>query len=268
MVKFQFDGDVDYFELDHVAYAQALGDKGMASYRACLDDVRATLGPEPPESQRFSVPDRHERWVLQWNDRRLAVLGHDIDAIIRTHARDRKVAAWLEDTARAFEEIGEIDLAIDLAKQATDFGRGHQSLKAAAHWRKLLDEHLPGRILGSAASGPPALALLDDGSASVQGRGKSWAEYRDELTPATVSSPSTLGAASPLMPMQSSFRLRTLPMCVVAASLRVPGGLLPPKGRSVLMRQPARLAGRSSSPPQWGTERCAWVHKPWSESRR
>ena len=32
------------------------------------------------------------------------------------HARDRKVAACLQQTAEAFEEIGEIDLANDWAK--------------------------------------------------------------------------------------------------------------------------------------------------------
>ena len=31
MMKFQFDGQVDYFELDPVAYAPALGEKGMAA---------------------------------------------------------------------------------------------------------------------------------------------------------------------------------------------------------------------------------------------
>jgi uncharacterized Zn finger protein len=69
---------------------------------------------------------------------------------IRTHAKDRKVAAWLENTAEAFEEIGEIDLAIDWAKQATDFDRGHQSLKAA---------------------------------------GKSWPDYRDEVVTTLAASP-------------------------------------------------------------------------------
>jgi hypothetical protein len=119
----------------------------MASYRR-LDDVTGNTRARATRITTLPVPDRHERWVLEWNDRRLAVLDHDIHAIIRSHAKDRKVAAWLEDTAQACEEIGEIDLAINLAKQATDFGRGHQSLKAADYWRKLLDEHLRGRILG------------------------------------------------------------------------------------------------------------------------
>jgi hypothetical protein len=84
--------------------------------------------------------------MIEWNARRLAVLDRDIDAIIRSHARDRRVAAWLEDTAEAFEEIGEIDLALDWAKQATDFDRGHQSLKAAGYWCKMLAEHRPAEL--------------------------------------------------------------------------------------------------------------------------
>ena len=124
MMKFQFNEEVDYFSLDPVAYAPALGARGMTMYRARLDALRATLGPPPAQSDGWSLPDRHERWVLEHNDQRLAVLDRDIDGIIRTHARDQRVAAWLHDTARAFDEIGEIDLAIDWAHKATDHDRG------------------------------------------------------------------------------------------------------------------------------------------------
>src|SRR5215208_2407194 len=131
MVRFQFDGEVDYFALDPVAYALALGKSGMATYRARLSNIEAGLGPRPSAEDLWTSRLSHAWFVIEWNARRLAVLDGDIDAIIHTHARDRKVAAWLEDTARAFEEIGEINLAIGWAKQATDFDRGHQSLKAA-----------------------------------------------------------------------------------------------------------------------------------------
>jgi Family of unknown function (DUF6880) len=131
MLKFQFAGDVDYFELDPVAYAPALGEAGMRTYRRRLDEIAAGLGPRPSEADQWDSAHSHDWFTLNWNARRLAVFDHDIDAIIRTHARDRRVAAWLEDTAQAFEEIGEFDLAIDWAKQATDFDRDHQSLKAA-----------------------------------------------------------------------------------------------------------------------------------------
>ncbi|PIB75993.1 hypothetical protein CQY22_007915 [Mycolicibacterium brumae] len=142
MVKFQFDGKVDYFELDPVAYAPALGDAGIAAYRARLDELRASLSAEPAEPFHPD-PDLHKRWVLEWNDKRLAVLDHDIAAIIRTHARDRRVAAWFVDTAKAFAEIGEIDLAIDWAAQGVDIGPWHQSLQAAGYWCGLLAEHRP-----------------------------------------------------------------------------------------------------------------------------
>jgi hypothetical protein len=90
--------------------------------------------------------------MIEWNARRLAVLDRDIDAIIRSHARDRKVAALLEDTAEAFEEIAEIDLALDWAKHATDFDRGHQSFKAAGYWCKML-AGTPARRAGPGPSG-------------------------------------------------------------------------------------------------------------------
>ena len=171
MMKFQFDDDeVDYFELDPVAYAPALGEVGMAAYRKRLAEVEAKLGPRPSEGERWTSPHSHEWFTLDWNAQRLAVLDHDIDAIIRTHAKDRKVAAWLEDTAEAFEETGKINLASDWAKQATDFDRGRQSLKAADYWCRLLEEHRPGRGAGRPALGVPQVALVDLSGPAAQGR--------------------------------------------------------------------------------------------------
>ena len=181
MMKFQFDGDVDYFEIDPVAYAPALGDVGMNAYRKRLDAVRATLVPEAPESDRWSVPDRHERWVLDWNDRRLAVLDRDIDAIIRTHARDRKVAAWLQDTAQAFEEIGEIDLAIDWAYQAADHGPGHQALKAAEYWCDLLARHRPAEQLAARHKVFRRWPSATTATRMHRAAGTSWHDYHDAV---------------------------------------------------------------------------------------
>ncbi len=158
MIRFQFDNECDFFTIDPGGYGPALGEKGMAAYRANLDDIAASLRPEPtPEEERASwqnqrigsaqweraASDRYTRFLLEWNARRLAVFDRDIDAIIATHSRDRKVAAWLEDAAEALAEIGEFDLAIDWAKQATDFNDGHQSVKAAEYWCTLLAEHQP-----------------------------------------------------------------------------------------------------------------------------
>lgn len=147
MVKFQFDNECDYFTIDPVAYAPALGTKGMAAYRAKLDERKAALGPRPPEDQRWTSPHSGEWFTLDRNDQRLAVLDRDVDAIIRTHARDRRVAAWLQDTAAALMEIGEVDAAIDWAKQATDFDDGHQARRATDYWCELLAEHRVDELL-------------------------------------------------------------------------------------------------------------------------
>lgn len=189
MVKFQFDGVVDYFTLDPVAYAPALGGAGIASYRARLGQIEAELGPRPPASEVWRSPRSHDWFTLDWNARRLAVLDRDVEAIIATHARDRSVAAWLQDTAVAFEEIGRADLAIDWARQAADFNDGHQSRAAADYWCRLLDAHRPGDALGA------RLAVFrrwpDSGSAARlhAAAGPFWAEYQAEVMATLASRP-------------------------------------------------------------------------------
>lgn len=91
LVAFQFGSACDFFTVDPVAYAPALGDAGVAAYRARLEELGSD--PDPAAGHLTS-----RCWALEWNARRLAVLDRDVDAIVRTHARDRKVAAWLEDT--------------------------------------------------------------------------------------------------------------------------------------------------------------------------
>ncbi len=191
MMKFQFDDDeVDYFELDPVAYAPALGDVGTAAYRKRLAEVDAKLGPRPSEDERWSSRHSHAWFTLDWNAQRLAVLDHDIDAIIRTHAKDRKVAAWLQDTAEAFEEIGEIDLAIDWAKQATDFDRGHQSRKAADYWCGLLEAHRPDEALEARLSVFRKWPSSSSAARLHKAAGKAWPGYRDEVMATLAVSPS------------------------------------------------------------------------------
>ena len=181
MITFQFDGEVDYFELDPVAYAPALGEAGMVAYRARLDAIRATLTPDSVEANSWSVPDRHERWVLAWNDRRLAVLDRDIDAIIRTHARDRRVAAWLQDTAKAFEEIGEIDLAINWARQAAEHHPNHQALQAADYWCELLTRHHPNELAAARRLVFTRWPSSTTAAHLYRAVGSSWPDYRDEV---------------------------------------------------------------------------------------
>jgi len=204
MIKFQFGGEQDFFTIDPVAYATALADRGMVAYRKRLDQIAAGLGPEPSDDQehaafqnRLDDPgsyermanDRHARFLLEWNAKRLAVFDRDAEAIIRTHAKDRRVAAWFEDTARALEEIGEIDLAIDWARRATNFDYGHQSVRAARYWCDLLTEHRPGDLLDARLM---VFRRWPDSGHAAQvhsALGQDWPTYRDEVMAALRPSP-------------------------------------------------------------------------------
>jgi hypothetical protein len=212
MIKFQFDNECDYFNLDPVAYAPALGDIGMVSYRKTLAEVEARIGPRPPKDQKWSSPHSGEWFTLDWNAQRLAVLDRDIEAIIRTHARDRRVAAWLEDTAEAFEEIGEIDLAIDWAKQATNFDRGHQSLKAADFWCKLLAEHRPGELLDARVTRVSPVAVLLHGGVSVSGRREGLARLSQRGCRAPRGQPTRCRAVRPALSQGRAVRMEPGPL--------------------------------------------------------
>lgn len=143
MTRFQLDGDVDFFELDPVAYAPALGEQGMETYRARLADVGQRLGLDPLSEPDYLGQHTHEQLVLQWNAKRLAVHDRDPDMIVRTHARDMRVAAWLLDTAKAFEEIGDLDRALEWAQRGALHEPWHQAQRSAEYWCSLLEEHRP-----------------------------------------------------------------------------------------------------------------------------
>jgi len=189
MIAFQFNDEVDYFTIDPVAYAPALGTKGIDEYRRKLDEITSRLGPRPAKDDDRPNPHWHEWFVLDWNAQRLAVHDRDFDAIIRTHARDRRVAAWLQDTAKAFEEIGEIGLAIDWARQAAEFDSGHQAQRAADYWARLLAEYRPQEVL------PTRLAAFErwpSSSTAAQlhaAAGASWPQYVDLVMQRLTSSP-------------------------------------------------------------------------------
>lgn len=209
MIAFQLDGEVDYFELDPVAYAPALGDEGMATYRTWLAEIAGRLGPVPAGTDRWDTPNRHERWVLEWNERRLAVLDRDVEAIIRTHARDRKVAAWMQDAAEAFEEIGAFDLAIDWAAQATRFDHGHQSLRAADYWCTLLAEHRPDELLAARVEVFRRWPTSSTAARLYRDAGEAWPEHRGEVMERLAASPSdvVLFALDPLKEVELAWEL-------------------------------------------------------------
>jgi len=189
MVSFQFDNECDYFTIDPVAYAPALGEKGIASYRAKLAGIEAGLGPHPPDDPLRTGAHRAEWFTLDRNAQRLAVLDRDVEAIIRTHARDQRVAAWLQDTAEALAEIGELDLAIDWARAALDVGPAHQSLKAGQYWCALLAEHRPVELPAARLEVFRRWPSSSTATHLYRDAGQSWPQLRDEVMARLAVSP-------------------------------------------------------------------------------
>ena len=181
LIAFQFDGKQDFFEIDPVDYAPALGDEGLQRYREQLQRLRDELGPEPTGRDRWFASGGHTRFALDWNAQRLAVLDRDVEAIVATHARDRAVPAWLHDTAKALAEIDRPDLAIDWAKQATDHGDGHQSLEAADYWCALLAEHRPDQVLAARWEVFDRWPAMDTASHLHRAAAAQWPSYRDQV---------------------------------------------------------------------------------------
>ncbi len=188
MIKFQFDGEQDFFTIDPVAYAPALGDVGIEQYRTRLAELSVALPSEPPSARPFGIRS-HEWLVLEHNAQRLAVLDRDVEAIIRTHVRDRTVARWVHDTAEALAEIGEFDLAIDWAKQAADFDRGHQAKAAAEYWCSLLEAHQPASVVAARHEVFRRWPTSSTAARLHDAAGDTWSAYFDEVLTALAPSP-------------------------------------------------------------------------------
>ena len=88
MVRFGFD-DQDFFEVDPVGYASALGDAGLAAYRDAVDARR--------DGDSFAVRYARER---------LAILDRDVDALVRLLGGDLTTPHQFIRVADAMRELG------------------------------------------------------------------------------------------------------------------------------------------------------------------
>ena len=158
LMTFQFGGTQDFFEIDIIDYADALGPKGMAQYRAELARLREITPPEPSEAdqqadwrtrmeepERFKrqTNDRHTRFLLDYNAKRLAVLDRDVDGVIAAYGGDQTRSYRLHDASKALVEIGEVHRAIEFAERAAFLERHHQAEQAAHYWCDLLRQYRP-----------------------------------------------------------------------------------------------------------------------------
>ncbi len=88
MVRFGFD-DQDFFEVDPVRYASALGEAGLAAYRDAVDARR--------DGDSFAVRYARER---------LAILDRDVDALVRLLGGDLTTPYRFIRVAEAMRELG------------------------------------------------------------------------------------------------------------------------------------------------------------------
>jgi len=99
MIRFRF-ADQDFFEVDPVRYANALGDEGMAAYRQAIDAI--------DDAGSFAV--RHAR-------ERLAVLDRDIETITELAGGDLQVPCQFFRVAEAMAELGRDDLVLEWTRR-------------------------------------------------------------------------------------------------------------------------------------------------------
>jgi hypothetical protein len=99
MVRFQFD-DQDFFEVDPVRYASALGETGLAAYRDAVGERR--------DGDSFVVRYAHER---------LAILDRDVDAVVRLLGGDLTTPYQFIRVAEAMRELGLGDELLAWAKR-------------------------------------------------------------------------------------------------------------------------------------------------------
>ena len=108
MIRFRF-GDQDCFDVDPVRYAAALGEEGLAAYRAALDQM-----------------DDAGAYGVHYVRERLAVLDQDIGAIIRLHGGDLTNPFQFVHVAEALAEIGRDDLVLEWASRGIAETHGWQ----------------------------------------------------------------------------------------------------------------------------------------------
>ena len=95
MIRFRF-GDQDFFEIDPVRYAAALGDAGMVAYRSAVEQI-----------------DDADSYGVRYVRERLAVLDRDIEAIVRLHGGDLTNVFQFLHVAEAMVELGRDDLVLE-----------------------------------------------------------------------------------------------------------------------------------------------------------
>ncbi|MHB1834468.1 MAG: hypothetical protein ACYCXW_05840 [Solirubrobacteraceae bacterium] len=108
MVKFRFT-DQDFFEVDPVRYANALGERGLAAYREAVDTHTGT-----------------DSFAVRYARDRLAILDGDVDAIVEQLGGDLTTPYQFIRVAEAMAELGLHDEVLAWSTRGIAQTRGWQ----------------------------------------------------------------------------------------------------------------------------------------------
>lgn len=129
MVKFAFE-DQDFFTVDPVAYVEALGEAGLAVYRA--EVAKRSVPADSSEGPSGSLIDLYAgfpSFAARYAAERLAVIDRDVDLLIELLGRDLSSPHQFQRVAEAMVELGEVDDALAWARRGIAETSGWQVAK-------------------------------------------------------------------------------------------------------------------------------------------
>ncbi len=129
MVRFAFE-DQDFFEVDPVAYAEALGEKGLKVYRR---EVAKRSDPAaPPDHRSSNLRDFYggfPSFAAKFAAERLAIIDRDVDRLVELLGGDLASPHQFQRVAEAMVELGEVDDALMWARRGIADTSGWQVAK-------------------------------------------------------------------------------------------------------------------------------------------
>ena len=129
MVKFAFE-DQDFFEIDPVAYADALGDEGLAVYRR--EVAKRSVPVNAPEHRVGTSRDFYgglPSFAAKYAAERLAIIDRDVDRLVELLGGDLSSPHQFQRVAEAMVELGDVDDALRWARRGIAETSGWQVAK-------------------------------------------------------------------------------------------------------------------------------------------
>ncbi len=117
MVKFSFE-DQDFFEIDPVAYVDALGVSGLVVYRR--EVARRSDAVDAPEGRSGRLAEMYAgfpSFAAKYAAERLAIIDRDVDRLVELLGRDLSSPHQFQRVAEAMVELGEPGEALVWARR-------------------------------------------------------------------------------------------------------------------------------------------------------